>query len=193
MSIPRRSIHTLAKSVWDQDHLKNRFDRQIWASAEAIDCVAAPEPLADATGVCPARIHADFNRMTHGRAPHFPETTSALVNIRAELDRLGFVATPDNRYVFSEELNICGEMDALGLVDGHMPTIVELKVVRWLPQIVRAADTAQLVMYELARTGCTGRTMLVAVYVQPTGQFRAATRIVFDPEKLEPLVRELAA
>lgn len=193
MSPKLRAIQPISKSLWGSQEIKHRFDRQIWSIAEEIGCVAAPQPVAPSDGVCPARIHADFIRMLRGDVPNFPETAPALANLKAELDRLGFVADTHSRYVSSDELNICGEIDAQGLVDGHRPAVIELKVVRWLPQIVRSADTAQIMLYELARSGRLDRSMLIALYVQPSGGFHAATRFVFEPQKLEPLVRELAA
>ena len=193
MSTNLRPIQPISRSVWDSKGIKHRLDRQIWANAEEIGCVAAPEPVALAEGVCPARIHADFSRMLRGHGPAFPETEPVLANLKAELDRLGFAADTHSRYVSSEELNLCGEVDAQGLIDGYAPALVELKVVRWLPQIVRSADACQLMLYELSRSGRLDRSTLIALYVQPSGGFRATARIVFSPEKLEPLVRELAA
>jgi len=193
MSPKLRAIQPISKSLWGSQEIKHRFDRQIWSSAEEVGCIAGPEPVAHSAGVCPARIHADFNRMLRGDGPAFPETAPALANLKTELDRLDFVADTQSRYVSSDELNICGEIDALGLIDGHMRALIELKVVRWLPQIVRAADSAQLVLYELARSGRVDRSTLIALYVQPSDGFHAATRFVFEPQKLEPLVRELAA
>jgi len=187
-----RSIHTLAKTVWKLPRLKARFDQQIWAIARQHDFVANAEPVVDFGGVCPARLHADFSRMLDGVGPAFNETSTAISNLRTEVNRLGFVANPRNRYSSSSELGLSGNVDAHGHIDGY-PTILELKVVRFLPQIVRAADSAQLLLYDLARNGTIGSTLLVALYIQPQGTFRAATRFVFEPKTLEPLVRELAA
>jgi hypothetical protein len=193
MSSKLRAIQPIARTVWDRAALKTKIDQQVWENAKSVGCVAAPVPVASSSGICPARIHADFNRMLRGDGPAFPETAPALEKLKAELNRLGFVANNHSRYVYSEALGICGEVDAQGMVDGYMPAIVELKVVRWIPQVVRSADTVQLMLYELARSGRADSSTLIGLYIQPSGEFRTAARIVFEPKKLEPLVREVAA
>lgn len=193
MSSKLRAIQPIARTVWDRAALKTKIDRQVWENAKSVGCVAEPVPVASSRGICPARLHADFNRMLRGDGPAFLETAPALAKLKAELDHLGFVADTRSRYVSSETLNLCGEVDAQGMIDGHMSAVIELKVVRWIPQVVRSADTVQLMLYELARSGRADSSILIGLYIQPSGEFCTAARIVFDPKKLEPLVLEIAA
>jgi hypothetical protein len=48
-------------------------------------------------------------------------------------------------------------------------------------------------LYELARSGRADSSILIGLYIQPSGAFRTAARIVFKPKNLEPLVLEIAA
>lgn len=188
-----RSIHTIAKSIWDNSALKTKIDRQIWTTAKETATVAQKLPLVEHGGVCPARLHADFTRMMRGKNCEFPETIPAINNLRTTLRELGFTPNTKDRFCFSPQYGIAGEVDAHGVVDDCHPAIIELKVVRFLPQVVRAADAVQLLLYELAHKGCIGSTMLIGLYVQPQAPFRTALRLVFEPKSLEPLVLEIAA
>lgn len=192
MTIPLRPISLLARSIWENPIMKRRFDRQIRQTAEENNDIEATHPVVERGGVEAARIHADFARMLRDEEPKFRETSPALANLRRELDRYGFVADREPRRVASDELRVRGIPDATGTIDGY-ETVIELKVVRWLPQFCRAHELIQLMLYTMARHGRAGESLLIGLYVQPRPPFRTALRFVSSSRSFEPLVRQFAA
>ena len=194
MKTNRRGIHILSQSIWQQPETKNRMNEIIWRSAKEEDLIFEKEPVENRVTAHPARVHADFTRMLAGMPLKFPETRDVLKEIQAQLNEIGFVPVKEDRHVCSEELGIVGHIDAGGLIEGDVPVIIEVKSVRFLPQVVRASEAAQLMLYALARNEAqAGSMLLLAVYVQPAPPYRVGIRAVIDFEALEPIVRQLAA
>lgn len=192
MKTSGQSIHVLSQSLWDRTEIKWKMDRLIWKAAHQEDMVFEKEPLENRIAVDPARIHADLNRIVMGEEIKFPETRPVLERISEEWKGIDFTPLRCCRRVDSDDLGIVGEVDVIGEIQGE-PVIVEVKCVRFLPQIVRSSEAAQLILYSLAKNGRADDALLLALYIQPYPPFRAAIRPVLNPHELEPLVRQLAA
>ena len=185
-----RPISLIAKSLWSNWSLKKRFDRELYTGAAEAGIIHDKSQPTQRRDLCYGRVHADFERMVGGRPAKFSENTVALQNIADVLLKIGFKQDDKDLTISSKALRLIGRMDAAGYLDGYMPSIVEIKVVNYIPQFVRAADAAQLLMYSLAQ-GTADKTILVVIYVQPTGSFKAEARFVANQSRLIPLVNEL--
>ena len=165
----------------------------IWRAAKADELLYAKAPCDERVTVHAARLHADFNRMLSGQPLKFPETNAAVARIREELNELGFEPSFEERDVRDDGLGVVGKLDAHGSIQG-VPVILEVKCVRFLPQVIRAAEAAQLMMYAMGRYGeRADEALLLGVYVQPCPPFRVGIRPVLNFSELEPYVRQLAA
>lgn len=187
-----QSIHLISQDIWQQPELKHRMDRLIWQAAREEDMVFDQEPVENRRAVEPARLHADLERLLAGEPLKFPETRRALEELRSELQEIGFRPVNECRVVRDEGLGVAGIFDAAGVIDGE-PVILELKCVRFIPQVVRASEASQLLLYSLAKYGRSDAPLLLALYIQPFPPFRLGIRPVLNPAELEPLVRQLAA
>lgn len=189
-----RSIHTLAKSVWNRPGLKHRLNAELRAAAEAFGSLPEAMPFARKKEIEASRLHADFTRMLRGDSCGFVENTPALANIEEVLGQVEFTSDGGSLTVASASLKVNGEMDASGFIKGWIPCILELKVVDFIPQFVRAADACQLLLYAFAKNhGRVDAAALGVVYVQPYAPFRTELRSIFNPERALPFVRELTA
>lgn len=165
----------------------------IWRAAKVEELLFDKEPRDDRVTVDAARLHADFNRMLAGQPLKFPETSAAVARIRDELNELGFEPSVEERDVRNDGLGVVGKLDARGSIQG-VPVILEVKCVRFLPQVIRATDAAQLMMYAMSGYGeRADEALLLGVYVQPCPPFRVGIRPVLNFSELEPYVRQLAA
>lgn len=188
-----KSIHRLSVSVWGKPYFKDLIDRELWSGAREAECIHPQQPVDNRVTVWPSRLHADLSRVLKGEPVKFKETRAALAVVQEELNAIGFVPANGQRYVRSDELGVVGEIDADGFIDELGPVIIEVKCVRFLPQVARAADAAQLLLYSMARNPRQiDAPVLLVVYVQPAPPFRTAIRVVFNTETIAPIVRQLA-
>lgn len=189
-----RSIRTISDTVWTNEALRYRLNAELKSAAEEVDCLHDELPFSRVWQFHPARLHADFTRMLRGEQAVFSGTTPALDKIQEALNRVGFIPGFGSRLVASESLRVTGEMDATGVIHSWVPCILEVKVVDYIPQFVRAADAVQLLLYSFCKHGGkVGDAALGAVYVQPVYPFRTELRFVFNPERAFPLVQPLFA
>lgn len=194
MNSTYRSIRTTADAVWTNIVLKNRLNAELKSAAEEVDCLHDELPFSRIRQLHPARLHADFTRMLRGERESFAETATALGKMQEALNRVGFIPGRGSRLVASEPWRLTGEMDAAGVINDWVPCILELKVVDYIPQFVRAADAVQLLLYSISKhAGLVGGAALCALYVQPVHPFRAELRYIFNPERVFPLIRPLIA
>jgi hypothetical protein len=194
MKTPLRSIHVLSQNIWQLPKFKRRMDKLIWEEAKLQEMVSEELPVENTVTVHPARLHADLTRMMEGRPAKFAESRAPLERIKEELVRFGFEPRKVIRSVWSDELGVTGVTDAEGVINGLYPALIELKCVRFIPQVIRAAESAQLILYSLSRKAADARSVtLAALYVQPCPPYRVGIRWVMNQNRLEPIVRELAA
>jgi hypothetical protein len=193
-----KPIAHISRLLWqDRPVLKHRFDHALWSAAEAHDNIHDVLPVSDGVGLDCHRLHDEFELVCEGSPSADKVANEALRPAFSELAKLGFKGQFGDRSVVVRQLGVRGQMDAFGLIDNRMPCIVELKTVRFIPQVVRAADSAQLTMYGMGRFGekavTARRVGLMVVYVQAIRPFRTGVRVVSDPRPLVPLVKELNA
>jgi hypothetical protein len=194
MKTPRRSIHLISQNICQLPKFKRRMYTLIWEEAELQEMVSDELPMDNTVTVHPARLHADLTRMMEGQPAKFPESRAPLERIKEELMRFGFEPRKVIRSVWTDELGVTGVTDAEGVVNDLYPALIELKCVRFIPQVIRAAESAQLILYSLSRRSADPRpVMLAALYVQPCPPYRVGFRWVMNQNRLEPIVRELAA
>lgn len=199
MSIFYQPISYAARSLWGDERrdLKFRFDHALWSAAEEHDDVYDELPVSRGVELDCKRLHDEFEIVYEGGASADKEANEALQPAFTELAARGFKGRAGDRTVVLSKLGLRGEMDACGLIDNRMPCVLELKTVRFIPQVIRAADAAQLTLYGMGRFGeeavAAHRVGLMVVYMQAIRPFRTGVRIVLEPRPLVPLAKDLSA
>lgn len=137
----------------------------------------------------PWLLHEDFARLCRGEKALCQDHLPALDSIKNVLDDLGFEPSQESLNVRDDSLMLMGEMDAIGRIDG-LTTIVELKVLPYIPRRARAADAAQLLLYSIARdaSGDRSEEVHLALYVLAGGPFTAVAHTIPEPAEIEPVV-----
>jgi hypothetical protein len=137
----------------------------------------------------PWLLHEDFARLCRGEKALCHDHLPALASIKNVLDDLGFEPSQESLNVRDDSLMLMGEMDAIGRID-DLTTIVELKVLPYIPRRARAADAAQLMLYAIARDAAGDRSeeVHIALYVLAGGPFTAVAHAIPEPAEIEPVV-----
>lgn len=180
-------IRTCSDRVWSRPALRTAVALGLTQPEDDLSLTTEFEPLRDdAFEVAPKDLHEDFTRWSQGLAPCQENNRVGLDAIVAELTDLGFAPSDESLSVRNRQLGIAGQMDAIGHIEG-LVTFVELKVLPYLPDRVRAADAVQLLLYAIARNaeGNRDEELHLAVYVLAHAPFTVVAHFIPAPGRLE--------
>lgn len=180
-------IRTCSDGVWSRPALRTAVALGLAQPGDDLSLTTDFEPLHDeAFEVAPKHFHEDFTRWSQGLKPCHEKNRVGLDAIVAELTDLGFAPSDESLSVRDRQLGIAGEMDAIGHIEG-LVTFVEIKVLPYLPNRVRAADAVQLLLYAIARNadGNRDEELHLAVYMLAHAPFTVVAHFIPTPGRLE--------